>query len=315
MRAIPWCALIVHLAASVAHAQTFKDLQIQLGPYISHKDGGDKPVGVWFSTGPIIIGKGVAGTFSVGETCKAFTVSSNGSLRENATAAWRIELTPIKVVRDAVTFRVRWQMAGTSELRQSLRSGARAIGTFRELGTDESPYDELELTLRPGESFPVYTLRNISGYSCAGVGSIKASVDSYPPEEEEHRLVATDLWLVERISSGGEVQRSQPLSIRGLPNRPVDFYFDGIVEGSALLEIYGTLIPRLENDAIDVALETRCRWPSGSPNIVGPQRYVKSEAKLKPGETVEVRLPILSDDAGAFAKRAFSIKIRARQLR
>jgi hypothetical protein len=314
MRAMPWCVLIVHLAATAAPAQTLKDLQIRLGAYTSNKDGGERPVGVWFSTGPIVIGKRVTSTFSVGEDCEAFTVSSNGSLRKNASAAWSIELMPTRVVRDAVTFRVRWQMAGMSELGD--RYAPELAGRYsRELGTVVSPYDELELTLRPGESFPVYTLRNISGYSCAGVGSIKASVDGYPDEEDEHRLVATDLWLVERISNGGEVQRSQPLSIRGLPNRPFDFYFDGIVEGSALLEIYGTLIPRLENDAIDVALETRCRWPSGSPNIVGPQRYVKSEAKLKPGETVEIRLPILSDDAGAFAKRAFSIRIRARQLR
>jgi hypothetical protein len=36
---------------------------------------------------------------------------------------------------------------------------------------------------------------------------------------------------------------------------------------------------------------------------------------MKPSETVEIRLPPLGDDAGPFAKRALSIRIRARQLR
>ena len=97
MRTIPWCLLIAHLAAGVAHAQTPNDLQVRLGAYTSSTDGGEKPVGVWFSTGPVAIGKRVTSTFSVGETCDAFSVSSDGSLRERATAAWRIDVTPTRV--------------------------------------------------------------------------------------------------------------------------------------------------------------------------------------------------------------------------
>jgi len=304
MRTIPWCLLIAHLAAGLAHAQTPNDLQVRLGAYTSSTDGGDKPVGVWFSTGPVAIGKPVTSTFSVGETCDAFSVSSDGSLREHATAAWRIDVTPTRVVGDAVTFRLRWQMAGMRGDRMSL-----------EFSDAFPPPKDIDLTLRPGESWPVYTLRNISRYSCGGTSSIRVSVDNYPWEEDERRLVVADLWLVERLSNGGETQRSQPLSVRGLPNRPSPFYFDSIVDANVTLDIYGTLVSRLERNVIAISVETRSRWAPGSRSVSGPQRSVKSDIQVKPAETVEIRLPMLGDEAGPFAKRAFSIRIRARQLR
>ena len=62
-------------------------------------------------------------------------------------------------------------------------------------------------------------------------------------------VVAADLWLVERLPNGTEAQRSQPLSVRGLPNRPFPFYFDSIVDGNVTLDFYGILISRLEIDA------------------------------------------------------------------
>lgn len=306
MRTILWCLLIAHLAAGLAHAQTPNDLQVRLGAYTSSTDGGDKPVGVWFSTGPVAIGKRVASTFSVGDSCDAFSVSSDGSLREQATAAWKIDVTPTRVVGDAVTFRLRWQMAGNR------MQGDRMSLEF----TDAFPRpDETELTLRPGESWAVYTLRNISGYSCRGTSSIRVSVDNYPWEGDEHRLVVADLWLVERLSNGTEAQRSQPISVRGLPNRPSSFYFDSIVDGNVTLDIYGTLISRLETGVIAISVETLSRWVPGSRYFSGPQRSVKSEIQVKPAETVEIRLPLLGDEAGPFAKRAYSIRIRARQLR
>jgi hypothetical protein len=306
MRTITWWVLIVHIAAGVAHAQTFNDLQVRLGAYTSSTDGGEKAVGVWFSTGPLVVGKRVTSTFSVGETCEAFAVSSDGSFTDNATAAWRIDVTPTRVVRDAVTFRLRWQMAG------SRQHGDRMSLEFSDAFP---PPEDIQLTLRPGESWTVYTLRNIHRYSCGSASSIRVSVDNYPWEEDERRLVAADLWLVERLSNGTEAQRSQPLSVRGLPNRPFRFYFDSIVDSNVTLDIYGTLISRLESDAIAVSVETRGRWDPGSRNVSGPQRSVTSDIRVKPAETVEIRLPMLGDDAGPFAKRAFSIRIRARQLR
>ena len=152
MRIIPCGVLVVHLAAGVASAQTFNDLQIRLGAYTVSSNGGEKPVGVWRSTGPVVIGKPVISTYSVGEACEAFAVSSDGSLREDATAAWKIELTPMRVVGDAVTFRLRWQMAGSRLQRDGQRN--RMSLEFSEAFPAN---DVLELTLRPGESWPVYT--------------------------------------------------------------------------------------------------------------------------------------------------------------
>ena len=161
----------------------------------------------------------------------------------------------------------------------------------------------------------MYTLRNIPRYSCGGRSSIRVSVDNYPWVEDERRLVVADVWLVERLSNGSEAQRSQPLSVRGLPNRASPFYFDSIVDAKVTLDIYGTLVSRLESGVIAVSVDTRCRWAPGSRNVSGPQRSVKSDIKVKPAETVEIRLPMLGDEAGPFAKRAYSIRIRARQLR
>lgn len=313
---IPCGLLLVHTAAGAAQAQTFNDVQIQLGAYTLREDGGDKPLGVWFSTGPIVIGKPVIGTFSFGDTCEAFAASSDGSLRDDATVGWRIELTPLRVVRDAVTFRLRWVRAAA--LKQHLDQVP-----FEDSKALRTPNDDVELTLRPGESWPVDTVRvaagakTVHGRRCGPSSSIRVSVDTYPWEGKERRLVLADLWLIERLPDGTEAQRSQPLAVRGLPNHPLSFYFDSIADGAAWLDIYGILGARPETGVMAVAVETRCRWGGTSEprNFAGPQRSVKSEVQMKPAEIVEIRLPLLGDEAGPFAKREFSIRIRARQLR
>jgi len=308
MRVIQSCVLIVHLAAGVAHAQTFNDLQIQLGAYNLSDHGGERPVGVWRSA-PVVIGKPTTSTFSLGNTCDAFAVSSDGSLFENATTAWNVEVTPIRVVRDAVTFRLRW--VRLAPLRQQLdQVPLDSSKAFR------IPNEDIELTLRPGESWPVDSVRvpsgatMIDGRTCRESASIRVSVDPYPSEELDRRLVVADLWLIERLSNGTETQRSQIPSVRGVPNRPLRFYFDSVVDGSVSLDIYGVLNARLESGAMAVSVETRSRWGDR-----GPQRSVQSEIQVKPGEIVEIRLPKLGEIAGPFANREFSIRIRARQLR
>ena len=306
MKRIHWCVLLVHLCVGVAQAQTFDHLQIQLAPFISRTDGGDKPMGGWYSSGPVTVGKPVRVTISVGESCEAFAISSDGSLATNVTAAWAFELTPTRVVRDEVAFRLRWQMASLNSL-----SGRFVFGA-----SDPLPEGEVELILRPGESRPLFTLPRIARYSCAVPTSIRVLVDNYPEEEEERRLVSAELWLIERLANGSEVQRGQQLLIRGLPYRPLSFYFDSLSASGASLDVYGTLDARPSRGEMGVSLETRVRWPPkpGS-HIIGPQRSVKSDLQVKPDETVEIRLPVLTDDAGPFAKRSFSIRIRARQLR
>ena len=310
MRIIPCCVLIVHLVAGVAHAQTFNDLQIQLGAYHLSDNGGERPNGIWWSTGPVVIGRTGTSTFSVADNCEGFTLSAvRGDVGENAKTAWVVDITPIRVVRDAVTFRLRWARVDT--LRQQLdRIALDGSKAFR------IPNEDIELTLRRGESWPVDSVRvpsgtkMIDGRTCRGSASIRASVDNYPSADLDRRLVAADLWLVERLSNGTEAQRGQALSVRGLPNRPFPFYFDSIVEGKVSLDIYGILIARLESGALAVSVETRSRW-----NDSGFWRSVESVVQLKPEETVEIRLPKLVDSAGPFVHREFSIRIRARPLR
>jgi hypothetical protein len=317
MKMIPCCVLIVHIAAGLAHAQKYDHLEVRLGAYTLSGDGGEKPVGVWWSTGPVVIGKAGSGTFSFGDSCDQFAVSAvRSDVREDATTAWHIEVTPIRVVQNAVTFRLRW--VRVAALRQQLDQLSLDRGKAQGV-----PREDIELTLRPGESWPVDGVRvpagakTVHGRPCGSVASIRASVDNYPWEEDEGRLVAADLWLIERLSNGTEAQRSQALSVRGLPNRPFRFYFDRIVDSNVSLDIYGILAARLESGAMAISVETRCRWEDGSHsrNSIGPQRSVKSAVQVKPEETVEIRLPMLGDEAGPFAKRGFSIRIRARQLR
>lgn len=308
--------LMVHLAAaaSAAQGQTFKDVQIRLGAFTTNNVGGEQPLGGWYSTGPVSIGSPATATFSWGASCEAFGISSAGELRDDATVAWRIELTPISVARDAVTFRMRWTRA--AGLRQQLER----------LSLDEkSPRtpSDTQLTLRPGESAPVDHVqvpagaKTADGRPCGSTSSIRVSVDTYPGEGDERRLVAADLWLVERLPDGTDAQRSHPLSLRGLPNRPLSFYFDSIVDGNMTLDIYGNVTAWPDNGAMAVAVETRCRWSgaAASRGFSGPQRSVKSDVQVKPAETVDIRLPALGEAAGPFAKRALSIRIRARQLR
>ena len=315
MRILPCTVLIIHLAAGAAYSQTFTDLQIKLG--VSYAtDNGETPGNIWHSTGSVIVGRPVATTFSRAENCAAWSVSSAvGDVREDATTAWNIETTAIRVVRDAITFRLRW--VRYAALRQQ----------FDQIPLESSkafriPNEDIELTMRPGESAVVDTVRvpaglkTMEGRTCRGSASIRVSVDHYPEEEDDRRLIAADLWLVERLSNGSEAQRSQVLSVRGLPNRPYRFYFDRVVEASFPLDIFGFLTARLESGATAVTIETRCRWGhANSPGFYGPQQFVESAVVVKPEEIVEVRLPKLDAGAGPFARREFSIRIRARPLR
>ena len=314
MRMLACCVLIIHTAAGVAYAQTLNDLQIQLGVSYS-TDNGETPGNIWFITAPVIVGRPVPSTFSLGDNCAAWSVSSRvGDVRDDATTAWNVETTPIRVVRDAITFRLRW--VRYAALRQQ----------FDQIPLDSSkafrmPNEDIELTLRPGESSVLDTVRvpaglkTVEGRTCRGSASIRVSVDHYPSEDDDRRLVAADLWLVERLSNGSEARRSE-VSVRGLPNRPFRFYFDRIVEGKVSLDIYGILIARLESAAMAVSVETRSHWDLSKPdNFMGPQLSVESVIKLKPEEIVEIPLPKLGDSAGPFGQRSFSIRIRARQLR
>jgi hypothetical protein len=304
------------VSAQTPAGQTFSDVQIRLGPYEMNPDGGERPLNMWRSTGAVVIGQTTHSGFSWAEkSCEAWGVSAKvNDFRDDATVGWNIELTPLRVVGDAVTFRLRWVRFEIGKRRTEQFSFDAPAGNANR--------EDIELTLRPGESAPLETMpvpegaTTVHGRRCGSSVSIRVSVDPYPWEGEEHRLVGADLWLVERLANGSEVQRSQPLTLRGIPNHAVSFYFDRFSEANMFLDVYGVLTPRLTGNAIEMAVVSRCRWKEPpTSGRVGPQYSVKSQVRINASEIVEVQLPPFAKEAGPFANRTFSIRIRARQLR
>jgi hypothetical protein len=304
--------LVWVVAVAGTYAQAPSDLQIRLGLYMVSSDGGEKASGGWY-VNRVAIGKAETSTFSAGAKCDAWAISARTGLRDDAITAWRIETTPLRIAGNAVTFRLRW--IHVTSLQQQVDQLS-----FDNANASRLPGQDIELTLRPGESwevdrFPLPKGVDVHGKPCALSASIRAVVDVYPGPEEERRLVVADLWLVERLPNGTEAQRSQPLTVRGLPNRPFRFYFDSLVDGNSTLDIFGSLTAAPEGNTVALSVDTRSRWAPESRNISGPQRFLTSQIEVKPAETVDVRLPLLGEEAGPFAKRALSIRIRARQLR
>ena len=313
MRIFSTGVALLLMCAGVAQAQPSYPLMVQLGVYSVTPDGGEKARGMWRSTGAVLMNKTVVSTFLFGPRCDQWTLSGAwANPPANATTVWHIEMTPTRVVDDAVTFNLR--VVRVDSIKQQLADLA-AQGSLRPVT------QEIELTLRPGESWPVDRVsvppgaKTIHGQPCGNGEVIRVMVDHYPPDGEELRLVGAELWLVERLPNGTEAQRSQPISMRGLPARPMEFYFDSITDDKVTLDIYGTLTAGPGADSLAVEIQTRSRLTPGSPGVRGPHRFFESTIQVKPSETVEVRLPAMGEQAGPFASREFSIRIRARQLR
>ena len=62
------------------------------------------------------------------------------------------------------------------------------------------------------------------------------------------------MWLVERLPNGKE--ESQLQSLRGLPHRPIPFYFDGVTDGTKRLDIFGKLVADPGQGGIEMTVET-----------------------------------------------------------
>ena len=99
----------------------------------------------------------------------------------------------------------------------------------------------------------------------------------------------------------------------GCPHRPISFYFDGVSDGTKRLDIFGKLLADPQHGSMEIAVETI--RGEAHPGQVGYQsaRWFRSRLRMKPDEIVEVALPA-DEKNGAFAKRAFSIRIRAEQV-
>ena len=314
-RATMFVLMMQLVGVAAARAQTADDLQVDVSVVNVETTGAAKLAGGSFSTGPVSEKWSGGARFSVGP-CGGFSIEAKeeGAFAEGAISGWRVQLTPLGMSDGAVRFRLRW---------------IRALDTGREMSPKS---EDVELTMRPGESrsldsVPVPPDKG-TGRRCpvtdnrgkqvelSQVG-LRVSVEYTPHESRERRLVAVDLWLIERLPGGGE--RSQSLGVRALPHRQVPFYFDAITENNLSLEVLGHVAASPEAAAIAVALQTRTFWgPSAFDWRDGkraPTRYVDSSLRLKPGEIVELALPRLEGSAGPFAARSYVIRIRARQLR
>ena len=293
------------IGAAAAGAQTASELGVHVSVYKLKTDGADVHAGGSFIAMWSQNRESSGARFST-RGCGFFSIEAGaeGPFEKDATTGWRVEIGSIQVANGTVTFRVRW---------------------LRELDTKgfRPKSEALELTMRPGESRQLDSVdiapgaKTLDGRPCdLSASSLRVSVDYDPHPQYERRLMATDLWLIERLPNGTERVHSQ--AVRGLPHRETPFFFDTITEGNLSLEVVGQVIARPYGSAIEASLSTRPRW---GPAVFdwrdgkSEMRYVDSRLELKPGETVEVALPKLESSAGPFAARKYAIRIRVRQLR
>jgi hypothetical protein len=293
--------LLFLLAPGIAQAQATNDLRIIVGGFQLTSNGAEKAVGVSrvIDLGWVPVGKPVASVFSMfGCGYFAATVPPE-TFEKNADAGWRIELTPTKVAVDhAVTFRIRW---------------TRALDTgkgFTPIGED------LELTLKPGESRPLdsvavpATAKTTNGEPCTvKSGSLRLSVEF---DAFDRRLFGADVWLVERLASGKE--ESQLQSVRAIPHQKVPFYFDSISDGTTRYDLFGSLVAELKDGGILIEIEAVRARPDSGQDGYQSARWFRATVRAKPGETVEVALTPRNKEE-ELANRVFSLRIRAKQIR
>jgi len=295
MKTIVGSAILTLVFAAAARAQTdgVERLAINVDASTMTSPGGEEPR-VGGGADPGEPGTTVRHGFSLRpDRC---TWAASRVVEPDADLGWAVEITPVRVVNDAVTFRLSWAR------------------TRDDGKTSTQPKHDVEMTLRAGESIPLDSVHR----SCPGrprtIGhSLRVSVVQYPDPDYDRRLVALDLWLVEKLGDGSE--RSQPLSLRGLYHRPIPFYFDSLTQGSLVLDIFGEVTAAPGDRTSDVKIVTRSRiFDPGQPPGRPFPRETTAAIKITPNEVVSVQLPQVPDSS-AFASRALSLRIRVRQLR
>ena len=287
------------VAARIAAAQTVGEVQLSVAPFELTANGAEEHEGVSWGTGPLTIGKAGVGVFSM-FGCGAFSVTRPpNSFKDAATAGWRVEITPLRVVNHVVTFRLRW---------------VRAL----DKGPGLTPASEdIEVTLRAGESRPLDSVpvgqaggKTVDGRPCTTKAVTLRVTADFP--DMDRRLIGADVWLVERLPNGKE--QSQLQSLRGQPHKSIPFYFDSISDGTKRLDIFGKLLGEPAQGGIAITVETIRAGADPGQDGYQSARWFRSTVHMKPNETVDVALP--SDDrAGGSAGRVFSIRIQAKQIR
>jgi hypothetical protein len=311
MKRIMWLSAVV-LPLSLptgAHAQKFEHLSIHVEGRTVATIGGEQR-NTWFSTQPTVIGQTDSIVFAKMPDMCGFAVSGGSEIQPGAIHAWNVNVTPVRVEGESVTFRVRWVRS---------RDNSQVSTT---------PNGDVELTLRPGESLPLDmvplspTVKMPYEQCHVRATVLRVGVSYFPGPDRDARLLQADLWLVEKMPDGSE--RNQPISLRGQFHKAMPFYFDPITDGAVTLEFYGELTATSPGGPIVVKLETRSRLTQGGQssttmrfqgNMYGA-RKVESTLRLNSDDVAAVELPKLSEnEAGAFANRTYSIRVRTRQIR
>lgn len=285
------------LAGDRAAAQTADEVQLRVGWFELATDGAEKASGGWRGTGPLVIGTPTVGVFST-QDCGRFTVTvPPNTFEEKSMFGWRVEVTPTRIVNHVVTFRLRWVRA--------LDKGSTGMTPVSE---------DVEVTLRPGESRPIDSVpvptgaATLDGGPCRKKAVSLRVVADFP--DLDRRLIGVEAWLVERLPNGKE--DSQLQSLRGLPHRPIAFYFDGVRSGAKRFDIFGKLVADPQQGKMEIEVEAIRGETAPGEHGYYAARWFRSTVQLKPNEIVEVALPA---EGSALANRVFSIRLRAKQIR
>ena len=285
------------IGAGAANAQSMDDVRISVRAFQIATTGAETATVA--GSGPATIGTTIARIFSFAGCDGRFSVTHPPkTFGKEADAAWRVEITPLKVVDHVVTFRLRWERA------------------LDKSGGDRSGED-VQVTLKPGESRPIDSVpiaagtKTWDGRPCEmKAASLRVFAD-FP--EMDRRLIGADIWLVERLPNGKETSQRQ--SIRGLPYREMRFYFDSIADGDRRLDVFGSLIADLGQGSLQVGLEAAAAQAHPGQSGYQSVSWYRSTLNIKPGEIVEVALTRQGDKTPTSDGRTFSIRIQAKPLR
>ena len=302
-------SLLVAVSA-IAEAQTFANLSVSIeGRRLQTRGGEVGSAGM--SSGALSVGKRVTAVFAQPPDMCGLAVQGFGTPDANATSGWIVHATPLRVDvdDDAVTIRIEWTRS---------RSGGKQ---------SSGPGGNLEVTLRPGQSLPLDVVElpatSTLYQTCGMLGSIlRIGVVNRPSADQDRRLIAADLWLIERTTDG--VERSQLQSVRGQLNQHTPFYFDTTTGRGASLDIFGHFTASVDGDSLMMKLATRSRVMTdqqlSSSSMAEfdrhPVREIESTIRLKGDDVIEIQLPRIGENAsGAFDNRRYSIRVRAKRIR
>lgn len=286
----PWPGL-----AGTEDGKTFSHVMIRVDANTLLASGGER-LNVHGGVYPIVLGRSMKWSLSKLPHC-AFGVRPGSTYEPETVMGWQVDVTPLSVDGDTVRFRIAWER-----------------GIDRRQPSQEHR-GELELTLRPGESMPLDLVRFAAGDSerlCAGA-TLSVSVVPRPNPEDDRRLLATDLWLVERLPDGQE--RSQQVSLRGRYNELKRFYFDELSDRNVRLEIYGEVVARPRPGYVELFIATHRLFVDATGAARRPLE-LKSQARVGVDDVAAIELPSLVEKStGAFRDRVFSLRVRSREVR